>query len=535
MFGGDGQDFIMGVTDIKEVFAGPGNDFILGGTDSDVLMGNEGDDWIEGGEGFDGISGGNSELFFNSIVDGHDILNGQGNDTDYDGENGDDIMVDGPGIQRNNGMDGFDWTIFKGDNSPVDADLGIRPFETREALILRDRFDSVEGLSGWNGDDILTGAARLLIGEGFTDALTQAGVDRIDGMRSFLNLGPNTGSPNDVVYESDINGGGEIILGGDGSDTIRGNLGDDILDGDAWLNVRISVRAGKNASGPTGDEVATFDSLTSQIAWTEESGLPESWQATNSQGIGTGVTKSLSELMRTGIVNPGQLQAVREILTDTTNVGNSDPLHDRDIAVFSDIRSNYTIETVTPGGAIGDGDGDGFITVAHTPVVVGGGGGGGLRDSDGADKIRNFEILSFADGNIFLDPTIDNEAPTGLLNITTTIDVSGPGDNVGDTFAVLNLNGISDADGLPPISDFTFTWEFEATPGAGDWAPIEDPVTEGLITGPTFTPTPAFELEGLRIRVVGRFTDAGRHPGDRVLHAHDCTGSPGRGDRDCRR
>ena len=141
-------------------------------------------------EGFDGISGGNSELFFNSIVDGHDILNGQGNDTDYDGENGDDIMVDGPGIQRNNGMDGFDWTIFKGDTSPVDADLGIRPFETRQALILRDRFDWVEGLSGWNGDDILTGASKLLIGEAFTDALTQAGVDRIHGMRSFLNSGP---------------------------------------------------------------------------------------------------------------------------------------------------------------------------------------------------------------------------------------------------------------------------------------------------------------------------------------------------------
>ena len=87
-------------------------------------------------------------------------------------------------------------------------------------------------------------------------------------MRSFLNLGPSTGNPNAVVFESDINAAGEIILGGDGSDTIRGNLGDDILDGDAWLNVRISVHATKNASGPTGTEIATFDSLTSQITWT---------------------------------------------------------------------------------------------------------------------------------------------------------------------------------------------------------------------------------------------------------------------------
>ena len=46
-----------------------------------------------------------------------------------------------------------------------------------------------------------------------------------------------------MVFESDVNIGGEIILGGDGSDFMRGNLGDDILDGDAWLNVRIAVHA----------------------------------------------------------------------------------------------------------------------------------------------------------------------------------------------------------------------------------------------------------------------------------------------------
>ena len=91
-------------------------------------MGNEGDDWIEGGEGLDGLSGENSDLFFNSPIIGHDVLNGQGNDTDYDGESGDDIMVQGPGIQRNNGMLGFDWSIQKGDPNGWDIDLGISRF-----------------------------------------------------------------------------------------------------------------------------------------------------------------------------------------------------------------------------------------------------------------------------------------------------------------------------------------------------------------------------------------------------------------------
>ena len=85
--------------------------------------------------------------------------------------------------------------------------------------------------------------------------------------------------------------------------------------------------------------------------------------------------------MRTGVINPGQLQAVREILFDDTNVGNADPLHDRDIAVFSDVQANYTIEGEDIGAGIAaeDLDGDGFITVTHIVPVGGGGGGAGHR------------------------------------------------------------------------------------------------------------------------------------------------------------
>ena len=79
---------------------------------------------------------------------------------------------------------------------------------------------------------------------------------------------------------------------------------------------------------------------------------------------------------------------------------------------------------------------------------------------------------------------------------------------MGDTFSVLDLGTVLPTrTELPPISAFTFAWEFEATLGAGDWAPVADPVTGDPIVGPTFTPTPAFELDGLRLRAVGRFID----------------------------
>ena len=76
---------------------------------------------------------------------------------------------------------------------------------------------------------------------------------------------------------------GNIILGGDGSDIIEGRGGDDLIDGDKWLNVRISVRA--NADG-TGPEIASFDSMEDMIP-----------------------------LMLDGIYNPGQLVAVARSCT----------------------------------------------------------------------------------------------------------------------------------------------------------------------------------------------------------------------------
>src|SRR5262245_36475571 len=33
--------------------------------------------------------------------------------------------------------------------------------------------------------------------------------------------------------------GGDILLGGKGSDTLEGKLGDDLIDGDRWLNVQL--------------------------------------------------------------------------------------------------------------------------------------------------------------------------------------------------------------------------------------------------------------------------------------------------------
>lgn len=376
LMGGTGKDvFFVGVDD-TEVFGGQGDDFILGGDAVDLLMGNEGDDWIEGGGGFDTTAGDNSELFFNSTIIGHDVMFAGSDEHDFDGESGDDIMVQGESVMRNEGMLGFDWAIHKGSALAANSDLTKPIFTTDQADILRNRFDAVEALSGWNKNDRLWGddraaptdAGSVLAGAEGTMAgheLDQAGIDRIAGLDQIITPNLMTTRP----YWADSTGavksvfvGGNILLGGGGSDVIEGRGGDDVIDGDAWLNVRISIR------DAAGAEIATINSLKDNVT------------------LG-GVTKPLSVWMLDRAITPSQLHIVREIQHDDSGT---------DVAVYWDVRANYDI-TSNP---------DGTITIFHRAQTVGAidPATGQNRVSDGTDTIRNIEVLRFADGDVSLSP-----------------------------------------------------------------------------------------------------------------------------------
>jgi Ca2+-binding RTX toxin-like protein len=399
LFGDGGKDFISGGNDVIEVFAGEGDDFVLGGAGADALMGNEGDDWIEGGEGFDSLSGENSDLFFNSPIIGHDVLDGQGNDTDYDGESGDDIMVQGPGIQRNNGMLGFDWSILRGDPNDGIIDLGVSRFLNQQALTLRDRNDSVEGASGWKHNDTLIGTsaptgavgdpAGGIVGAPTTDSmLLSQNVALINGLEAFLKLTPGaqrgqtTGADatpfanlarDTTVF--DPQNGGDILFGGAGSDTINGKAGNDLIDGDRWLNVRLEVHVNKDGTGPL---VTTLAS------------------------VGTdGSVDSLNEIkadLLAGRINPGQLKIVREVITDGVSAS------DVDTAVYAGNRADYSIV----------GNANGTVTVTDNvvaPILGPDGVRIPLLDDEGTDTLVNIERLQFADAVVTLAaPKLDLHA-----------------------------------------------------------------------------------------------------------------------------
>ncbi len=391
VMGGTGKDVVFLGIDASEVFAGEGDDFVLGGADMDFLLGNEGDDWIEAGLGFDTTAGDNSELFFNSRIIGHDVMFAGGDEHDFDGESGDDIMVQGESVMRNEGQMGFDWVTYKGVEKSADADLGKPIFTNDVDDILRNRFDKVEGLSGWNYDDVLIGDDRVFAAQQvgdvvsatensfFRDELDLEGLARIEGLDQVITPDMFFNS----IYGSDwsdqvkqVFSGGNVIMGGAGDDEMIGKGGDDILDGDKWLNVRI--RLTQSGEENTADnEIATIDSL--QHVFSAQDFPP-------GEVISAWVGRSLFDLLLDRSIVPNQMHIVREVL-DGGQVG------DVDTATFWDTVENYEISLNTDGSIRVDHVG---FNQANLPQ--------GLRDigflpvSDGIDTLRNIEQLRFGDG-----------------------------------------------------------------------------------------------------------------------------------------
>ncbi len=443
---GDGNDFTVGGEDANETFGGEGNDYMFAGDDADVVFGDAGDDWIEGGNGNDLLQGDFGAPFQDSAHAGNDIIIGGAGNDDYDSESGDDIMLADDGIERNEGMLGFDWVSYKYDVRAADADLFFTGLLPPDLDAIRDRFDLVEGLSGWDLNDTLRGdnadsafLTAIDVPSGHNNALnTSAQINLINGLSTLLN-GATSFS------------GGNIILGGGGGDIIEGRGGDDIIDGDAKLNVRLSIRAGVDANGnPTGGEIGTADGMTTAITDTIAG------DAFNLGG------KSLVELMFNGTLNPGQLQITREIITNNRS--------GVDTAVFSDLRANYDIIT-NPNGT---------TTVVHARGTL----------TDGTDTLRNIERVRFSDAEIAL-----NAPATGAAVISDLTPTEGQ-------ILTLNTAGIADPNGL---GAFSYRWESSPN-GANTWTPIAG-ATAASFTPQDLASVLAGAQLGLQLRAVVSFTD----------------------------
>jgi beta-lactam-binding protein with PASTA domain len=358
--GNEGNDYILAGNDLSEIFGGPGNDIMYMGAGLSESIGGAGDDWIEGTNSPASIAiGDDNNQFQNDPNGGHDVALAGPGDMDFDMEGGDDIMVGNVvPTHRFEGMLGFDWATYRGETVFVDADMLITGAIAVNAPLNenRDRYDLLEGLSGTNFNDLLRGDNRTeadLRDDGLTGVanghvLNAAGIARISGLAVLT-------GPTEFA-------GGNIILGGAGSDLLEGRGGNDILDGDRWLNVQLSA---PNLGTPDPSDVLLYDGM--RLA--PSACAVRVCNATEARTLREAVFATASR------VNPGSIQIVRSIVSTGALPG------DIDTAVFSGPLANYAITV----------QGTGANRVIIVQDTVG---------TDGTDTIRNVERLQFTDGTV---------------------------------------------------------------------------------------------------------------------------------------
>ena len=365
--GGAGDDFVFAGYDATVTLAGEGNDYVYGGTGADGISGDEGNDWLDGGGTADGIIGDLLAPFvgFISSFPGDNVMIGGAGPDSTTGGDGTDVNLSGEGTDLFTGSFGFDWetSYVRGDSSSKSFDLGLA-VPVAGSFGLEDTFLDVEGGSGGDGDDIIIGDLRtvlLSITPPFTDGLLASEVDKITNLRALVNKGGNNTSEWLL---------GNILLGGNGSDRLTGHMGDDRIDGDAYLEVGLSVPAA---------------SVTGSI----RGFYPDPDRA------GRLMTQDISLLQP--LVASGDLLTADIIQVKVIRAGNG--TSGTDTAVFAGPQANYTITY----------NRDGSITVADN---VG---------TDGTDTLTGIEVLDFAGTlvNVAM-PTVSAAGKTDSARVSWT-------------------------------------------------------------------------------------------------------------------
>ncbi|MCE9521360.1 MAG: hypothetical protein K8S25_02875, partial [Alphaproteobacteria bacterium] len=438
IFGGDGDDYVETGYSIlgDEAQGGAGNDILIGGDGDDALIGQEGDDWLEGGAGGDGLVGDTGAPTGQvPLYAGNDVLDGGLNGDKMVGFSGDDIMLGEGGFDKFNGLLGFDWADYEKVRFGVSVDMERREFIPNQQ---QPAGDAVRDF--FIETEATSGSKYNDFIQGTEDKGAAAGVfNELTNVGLIFNL--DTFFAGGQAYDWDTTGA--AIAGSTGFST--GNI---LLGGDGSDII----------TGRGGNDMIDGD------AWLHV------------------------ELSQRGVAGA---QIIREIRFDTTD-------GDIDTAVYRDVAANYTIEADANTGAIGDADGDGFITITHN-VPLNGAPAGVL--SDGTDRLRNIERIQFADTVVSIDtsPTA-NRLPTGALTILGDTDpvVAGVDPVVGSLLTAAST--ITDADGIQ-AGTVKFQWQQQviAAGGGNTWLDIAG------ATSVNFTPTNA-QL-GNPLRVVESFTD----------------------------
>ncbi len=207
VFGQNGNDTItlnesQGALPRANLFGGSGNDTLIGGSGADMLFGQSGNDVLLGKGGFDFLFGGSE----------NDVLTGGDADDQVFGESGNDRMVWNPGddTDLNEGGAGIDTVEVNGGN-------GDEVF-TVTANGTRVRFDRLNPAPF--SIDIGTSENLVLNMNGGNDSFSATG-----NLATLIQITVDGGAGNDTILGSN---GIDLLRGGDGNDFIDGQQGNDV-------------------------------------------------------------------------------------------------------------------------------------------------------------------------------------------------------------------------------------------------------------------------------------------------------------------
>ncbi|NKX74607.1 hypothetical protein HGG73_10585 [Rhodobacteraceae bacterium R_SAG3] len=302
---GDGNDSVLG---------GSGADTLFGGAGNDTLEGNDGDDQLTGGEGSDSLVGGDGDDYLLagagdtvSVGSGDDLilidgaLAGTDTITIVGGETGEELEGTDPSTVSNGRVgDVLDLrymsnvTINYNENDPtwngVTSESGTATYANSAGQMVTINFSEIETvlsddgiLSGTGGDDLIDGsytgdpdgdmvdssANVVVAGDGNDTVATGQGADTIyggDGNDAIYSGSDGDyvegGEGDDTIYQG---GGNDTVYGGAGSDTfeIPAQTGDSIYGGEDSDDSDVDIIDGSSASAPvnvlyTGDEAGSY-------------------------------------------------------------------------------------------------------------------------------------------------------------------------------------------------------------------------------------------------------------------------------------
>jgi Ca2+-binding RTX toxin-like protein len=330
--GFDGNDSLVGSIENDTLEGSEGNDSLIGGNGNDNLQGGNGGDFLKGGTGNDTIDGGGSgnmasELDMldmsdatgsgvtvnlalgtasggglgSDIVSGIETVNGSAFADNITGDGFENYLRGREGIDVIDGGAGFDLAMYDEATNTIDQTTGITvtlvggsgSVIAGNTNVGADSLTNIEGIYGTNFNDSLTGdnAHNILRGNRGNDTLDGGGGDDVADYRNAnsrvvidLNLvgatlGTSTAQANgpdgqdtlisiEGVYGSTWD---DYLIGNPGNNTLRGRLGDDVLNGGGGIDradyrsadgaVQVDLAAGSSSGADGNDTLTSIENI----------------------------------------------------------------------------------------------------------------------------------------------------------------------------------------------------------------------------------------------------------------------------------